>query len=253
MSTAIRERNVHAVLEALRDRRPASRTDIALMTGLSKPTVGGALRSFESAGLVREYGRTTGRRGPAASLFELVPDAVLVLGIDVGTRYVRALLCDLDGDPVEEVTLQLARPHADEVLESMRRDRPAQRHDARADRAGRRRHPRRGRSRDGQDQRGAPHRGLGRRAGGARPRGRPRACRSASTTTSTSPPSGNSEHGAGRGVESFAYLHIGSGLGAGIILHGRLHRGARGAAGEVGFLPAGTTSSRRPAASTRAP
>jgi predicted NBD/HSP70 family sugar kinase len=49
------------------------------------------------------------------------------------------------------------------------------------------------------------------------------------------------EHTAGGGhdADSFAYLNIGSGLGAGIILHGRLHRGARGAAGEVGFLPIG--------------
>jgi DNA-binding transcriptional ArsR family regulator len=120
MSSAIRERNVRAVLDALRARRPASRADIALVTGLSKPTVGGALRSLESAGLVREYGRTTGRRGPAASLYDFVPDAVLVLGIDVGARYVRALLCDLDGEPVEEVTLQLARAHADDVLASVR-------------------------------------------------------------------------------------------------------------------------------------
>jgi predicted NBD/HSP70 family sugar kinase len=32
---------------------------------------------------------------------------------------------------------------------------------------------------------------------------------------------------------------IGSGLGAGIVLDGKLHRGARGAAGEVGLLPVG--------------
>jgi len=37
----------------------------------------------------------------------------------------------------------------------------------------------------------------------------------------------------------FVYLNVGSGLGAGIVLHGQLHRGARGAAGEVGFLPVG--------------
>lgn len=46
--------------------------------------------------------------------------------------------------------------------------------------------------------------------------------------------------GAGRGCSSFAYLNIGSGLGAGLVLDGRLHRGHHGAAGEVGIsAPAG--------------
>ena len=237
-STAIREQNLRAVLEALRGRRPASRADVALLTGLSKPTVGGALRSFEAAGLVREYGRTTGRRGPSASLYDLVPDAVLVLGIDIGARYVRAVLCDLDGEPVDEMTLQLTRPHADQVLESVRE--------------------------------------LGRRIAAVIDRtelavvGSPGVVDPATRRISAAPniegwegvlaenvladalglPArvdndvnlaalGEQSAGAGRDVESFAYLNIGSGLGAGIVLHGRLHRGARGAAGEVGFLPVG--------------
>jgi len=50
---------------------------------------------------------------------------------------------------------------------------------------------------------------------------------------------GEQAYGGGRGVENFAYLTVGSGLGAGIVLNRRLHRGARGAAGEVGFLPVG--------------
>ena len=33
------------------------------------------------------------------------------------------------------------------------------------------------------------------------------------------------------------YLSIGTGVGMGIVVGGELHRGARGAAGEVGFLP----------------
>ncbi|MEE1752341.1 ROK family transcriptional regulator [Streptomyces sp. SP18CS02] len=37
-----------------------------------------------------------------------------------------------------------------------------------------------------------------------------------------------------RGGDSFAYLHLGTGLGAGLVLGGALHRGARTAAGEFG-------------------
>lgn len=40
--------------------------------------------------------------------------------------------------------------------------------------------------------------------------------------------------GAGRGEESLCSVYIGEGIGAGFILDGALHRGARGAGGEVG-------------------
>jgi predicted NBD/HSP70 family sugar kinase len=40
--------------------------------------------------------------------------------------------------------------------------------------------------------------------------------------------------GVGRGQESFCSIYIGEGIGAGFILDGALHRGARGAGGEVG-------------------
>jgi predicted NBD/HSP70 family sugar kinase len=36
------------------------------------------------------------------------------------------------------------------------------------------------------------------------------------------------------GVESFAYLHLGTGLGAGLVIAGNVHRGARTGAGEFG-------------------
>ncbi|MCW2759908.1 MAG: hypothetical protein JWR85_109 [Marmoricola sp.] len=43
-------------------------------------------------------------------------------------------------------------------------------------------------------------------------------------------------HGAARGVGDLVYLKVASGLGAGIVLGGRLHRGATGIAGEIGHV-----------------
>jgi glucokinase len=40
--------------------------------------------------------------------------------------------------------------------------------------------------------------------------------------------------GAGQGADTCAFLTLGTGLGAGLIVNGRLHRGARGLAGEIG-------------------
>jgi predicted NBD/HSP70 family sugar kinase len=50
---------------------------------------------------------------------------------------------------------------------------------------------------------------------------------------------GEQWRGVARGVEDFAFLSIGTGLGAGLVLGGRLHRGRHGAAGEVDFVAAG--------------
>ena len=47
--------------------------------------------------------------------------------------------------------------------------------------------------------------------------------------------------GCGRGVKNFVFVKIGTGIGAGIVVDGRIHRGAQGSAGDVGhiYVPAG--------------
>jgi predicted NBD/HSP70 family sugar kinase len=51
---------------------------------------------------------------------------------------------------------------------------------------------------------------------------------------------GEQWRGVARGVEDFAFLSIGTGLGAGVVLRGELHRGRHGAAGELDFATAGS-------------
>ena len=46
-------------------------------------------------------------------------------------------------------------------------------------------------------------------------------------------------HGVARGRHDVVYLKIASGVGAGIVLGGRLHRGASGIAGEIGHVQVG--------------
>jgi predicted NBD/HSP70 family sugar kinase len=45
--------------------------------------------------------------------------------------------------------------------------------------------------------------------------------------------------GLGRGLSDFVFISVGTGIGMGVIANGVLLRGARGAAGEIGFLPLG--------------
>jgi predicted NBD/HSP70 family sugar kinase len=57
---------------------------------------------------------------------------------------------------------------------------------------------------------------------------------------------GEYTYGAAKGLVNFVYLHLGTGVGLGLMLDGRLYRGATGAAGEAGYIPIGDDSQPRP-------
>ena len=234
--TEVRERSLHAVLAALRATPRLSRAELATRTGLSKPTVGSALGDLAGAGLVRERGRTTGRRGPSASLYEAVPDALLVLGADIGADRVRAVVADLDGHVLREADVGLAAPDAEHALAAMDRIR-AELGDPRAELAVAGSpgilDPLSGRIRSSPNIAGWE---------GARAEAVLSGALGVQTLVENDvnlAALGEQASGAGRGRSSFAYLNVGAGLGAGLVLGGRLHRGRHGAAGEVGYLPVG--------------
>lgn len=244
---ALRARSITAVLEALRETPRRSRAELAAQTGLSKPTVASALRALEKEGLVCERGRSTGRRGPSASLYEPVPDAVLVLAVDIGARHVRAVVADLNGKNLAKAEADVEQSDIAHVLQAL--------HTLRAR--------------------------LTRPSIELAIVGSPGVVDPASGRIRSSPQIdgwegiqaetvltdvlgvktivendvnlaalGELARGAGRGHASFAYLNVGSGVGAGLVFDGHLRRGAHGAAGEVGYLAIGpnpiaeTTTSR---------
>src|SRR5580765_4694720 len=94
----LKDLNLRAVLDTIRAGAPISRAEISRRAGISKPTVSLALQSLLEAGLVREAQADPGRPSYGALFFEAVPDAALVLGFDLGTRFLRGAVCDLGGD-----------------------------------------------------------------------------------------------------------------------------------------------------------
>jgi predicted NBD/HSP70 family sugar kinase len=63
---------------------------------------------------------------------------------------------------------------------------------------------------------------------------------------------GEQWRGLARGIDDFVFLSIGTGLGAGLVLRGSLHRGQNGAAGEVDLVSAGRADEIDPCASALA-
>ncbi|WP_414675428.1 ROK family transcriptional regulator [Lentzea sp.] len=95
--------NQRAVLDRLRRLGAATRPQVAKDTGLSKPTVGQALADLERHGLVRPTGRTTTGPGRSAVVYEPNPAAGYVLGVDIGRERIRVAVADLGGAVVARV------------------------------------------------------------------------------------------------------------------------------------------------------
>jgi DNA-binding transcriptional ArsR family regulator len=112
--------NERTVLETIRAGAPISRAEISRRAGISKPTVSLALQSLLDAGLVREIDHDPGGLSYGAVFFEPVPDAALVLGLDLGARFLRGAVCDLGGQIRARHDVELLDVDVGSALEAIR-------------------------------------------------------------------------------------------------------------------------------------
>ncbi|WP_371556467.1 ROK family protein [Streptomyces longwoodensis] len=237
----LRAMNDRAALDLLLEHGPLSRTRIGKLTGLSKPTASQLLARLEAAGLVLATGTSEGRPGPSAQLYEVNPAAAHVAGLDVTPDRVLAAVADITGRTV--ATHEVPTPgrraagsvvrQVTDALDGAVKAAGLARDDVRRIVVG---------------TPGAFDPGTGR-------------LRYASHLPGWHSPSllddlaaalpvpveyendvnlvalAEQRLGAARGHEDFVLLWNQEGLGAALVLGGRLHRGWTGGAGEVGFLP----------------
>jgi predicted NBD/HSP70 family sugar kinase len=244
--------NERTVLEAIRAGAPISRAEISRRAGISKPTVSLALQTLVDAGLVREAAR--GPSGPSygAVFFEPVPEAAYVLGLDLGARFLRGAVCDLAGEVRARQDVELRGADADGALQAITTLReslvaaaalPVERIDGIV-------------------------------------LGVPGVVDAETSTLHLTSPNipglegrafgvelgdllgidvtlendvnlaavGERWAGVARGVDDFAFLSVGTGMGMGLVLGGELHRGNHGAAGEVDWALAGLAEDVDPSA-----
>ena len=233
----LREINDRAALELLLAEGALTRSQVGERTGLSKVTASQALTRLEERGLVTVTGQQAGGRGPSAAVYAVVPSSAYVAGLDVAPEAVTTGVADVTGSVLTEVTVD---PNgASNPVELVRNAVSTACRSARV-RAGQLRafvigtggmvDPRSG---DVRLSVNMPdwHEGVldALRSDLRRP----------VTIENDVNLAAMAEHelGAARGVDDFVLVWMGMGLGLATILGGRLHRGARGAAGEIGYLP----------------
>jgi predicted NBD/HSP70 family sugar kinase len=237
----LKDLNERTVLEMIRDGAPISRAEISRRVGISKPTVSLALQSLLEAGLVREAAHDPDGPSYGAVFFEPVPDAAVILGLDLGARFLRGAICDLDGEIRARQDVELHGVDADGALDAI-----AALRDSLLAATGL---PER--LLDGavlgvpavvEAASGVAHLtsvpGLDGLAFGPQVERRLGVPVTVENDTNLAAV-GERWLGVARGVDDFVFLSIGTGLGAGLVLRGELHRGRNGAAGEVDLVSVG--------------
>lgn len=231
------------VFEALRKNGALSRAEVARMTGLSRASVSNVVKEFVNSGLAVEsrVGRdSVGSVGRPGVMVVLNPRAGAAIGVDVGHRYLRVVVADLAHRIVAEEVLELEVEHAaQEALASASRT-----VEASLERAG-------------VERRKVVGVGMA-LSGPVGTRTREVYPSSVSTSWVGSRPAetlsktlglpvllengANLEAlaelawGAAKGLRDVLHVAVSDGIGAGLILDGRLYRGALGTAGEIGHV-----------------
>jgi len=236
----MREINLLIVLDAFRNVGEMSRASVARATGMSMPTASKSVQQLVDAGLLVEIGRAAGRIGKPATRVRFNAACGAVLGIDLGGTHLRLALSDLAGlisartieviDPDARPEAILARIHAigDALVTEC----------------------------------GVPLMAIGLATPGIvdTETGVVRAARNLKgwhdvpirgmleyafdvpavvENDVNAAAMGERWRGAARGHESFLFVSVGTGIGAGLVLNGEIYRGAQFAAGEINLLPVG--------------
>ena len=241
-SLLVRQFSRRAVAEALLHQGPISRAALATATGLSKQTMSEVMAALEAEGWARPAGRTSGKVGRTALRYEVARDAAYSLGVDLGGTKVIAALADLSGDLIAEATEPTDRRGGRAVLVQIHALAGKLAAAAGID-------PSRIRS----VVIGSP--GVIDPATGAiglvpnikglseldvpgllgEMFGIPVSIENDVNLAML----GEAWQGAAQGRDDAAFLALGTGAGLGLIINGKLARGATGAAGEVAYLPVG--------------
>ncbi|WP_037605208.1 ROK family transcriptional regulator [Streptacidiphilus rugosus] len=236
----LRAINDRAALELLLEQGPLSRSQLGTLTGLSKPTASQLLARLESAGLVVPVGTTAGRPGPGAQLYEINPRAGYVAGLDVNPTRIRVAIADITGAVVTEHRLPLPAGDPGQALAQITMALDTATAAAGLDRGALRQVV------IGTPGALDPATGELRYAAHLLGWHTPRLVDELSSALGVPVAMENDVNlaavaeqrvGLAQGVQDFVLLWVEEGIGAALVLGGRMHRGHTGGAGEVGYMP----------------
>lgn len=237
----LRQTNAQLLLRLLRESGPCSKADLVRASGLSAPTVTNVVAHLASAGLVEPIGEGDSTGGRPPDIIRFRAERGCVAGVEIGPDYLRFLITDLDGRELRRAKIALpwnsSKPGsvcaqiAKEIRNLLRKHNHVE------------------------DQLlgvvvGVPaivdvEQGIvlslsilraWSNVSFAAMLERELGCEVTLENDTNLAARGESYRGAAQGEQNFVFITIGQGVGAGIFLDGKIYRGSRWSAGEIGYL-----------------
>ncbi|MCM2293283.1 ROK family transcriptional regulator [Allorhizobium sp. BGMRC 0089] len=238
----LRQISVRAVMDVLLQEGPTSRASLAKKTGLSKQTMSEVIRNLEAAGWVRVKGVISGKVGRSAVTYEVAETGGYALGIDLGATTVRIAIVSMSGTIVYESEHPSDKRTGEALIELMQTM-----------------------VEDGLKQQEIPrekillaaiglpgvvdpvtgHLSLAPNMGEigslniTHRLSETLGCDVVIENDINAAALGESWKGCSAGLTNSTFLSLGTGIGLGMLIDGKLIKGATGAAGEIAYLPFG--------------
>ncbi|WP_027408510.1 ROK family transcriptional regulator [Anoxybacteroides tepidamans] len=111
--------NRSAILNIIREQGPISRADIAKLTKLTPPTVSNLVKELLDTGIIIEtyQGESSGGRKP--TMLDINSERFYVIGLDIGSYQIKAVLANLNGFIVKKASFSIPTPINNDRLLSL--------------------------------------------------------------------------------------------------------------------------------------
>ena len=246
----IRQTNAQILLNLLRAKGPCSKADLVRASGLSAPSVTNVVAHLAQAGVVEAIGEGDSTGGRPPDILRFRAERGCVAGVEIGAEALHFLLCDLNGHELGRTRVAIERAASTPSVVSKRIGRAV---------------------RDLLQNKQSENLLLGLAVGvpaivnvdagsvvaySALPDwndvplgemlNREFRCLVTIENDTNLAAQGEFYRGAAVGQKDFVFITIGDGVGSGIFIDGRLHRGSQWSAGEIGYLRVPNISRGKP-------
>lgn len=115
--SGLRDQNARLVLSFVRRHGAMSSAEIARRSGLSAQTVSNIVRALEGEGLLRREAAVKGRVGKPSVPVALNPEGVYALGLGIGRRTLELVLVDFNGRQIDSEVMSYTYPRRPQVFD----------------------------------------------------------------------------------------------------------------------------------------
>lgn len=118
-TSGVRQANLRAILTLVATNPGLSAADLSRRSGLAPQTVALLLEDLSKAGLLQAGELLRGRRGQPATPYTIAPSGAFAIGVEIGWQHIEATLVNFAGDVIGQYRRDYAFPDARTIFNEM--------------------------------------------------------------------------------------------------------------------------------------